>query len=299
MSRTLTRNQCIASAVGSSVLSSIATLFKVQGLVSVPPVLSAAGGVLIAGILSIAYLFARGQVPKLSSLRAIIFPLLMLILCRPIISNLLFTIGLSMSSGIKAIFLTKMEPYLVLFWVWILDGKKPAPWHLALLFIHVIGALLLSLGDLTTGHEFQWGDLFILVAVVTAALSYRYAPQVTKVLSPIQASTLTETIGGLLILPFALIICPLEFGHAQQIGWGYILVHSLLFYTIALPLLYASMQGIESWLASTLRAVGPIVALPIAWMFFGERLVPIQILGAALVIITSAAISRAERRSKS
>lgn len=292
------RAQCIACAILSSVFSSVATLFKVQGVNTVPPLLAATVGILFAGLLSWIFLIIRRQIPKLSTVKSVAFPFIMLILCRPIIANLLFTIGLSMSSGIKAIFLTKMEPYLVIFWVWILDGKRPAPAHLLLLVIHVIGAILLSVGDLSIGKNLELGDPILFFAVVSAGLSYRYAPLVTKALTPIQTATLSETIGGLLTLPLALAFCPLSFGPEQQIGWCYVFVHSIMFYAIAVPLLYSSMHGIESWLASTLRAIGPIVAVPIAWIFFGERLVPIQMLGAAIVLLTSAAISKAEKRGR-
>ena len=292
------RNQCISCAVLSSVFSSIATLFKVQGVNTIPPVLAATIGILFAGLISTIFLLFKKQLPKWVSIKLVLFPLLMLILCRPIVSNLLFTIGLSMSSGIKAIFLTKMEPYLVLFWIWLLDGKRPSPSHLALLAVHLVGALLLSVGDLSVGGKIEWGDPILVIAVVSAGLSYRYAPQVTKALTPMQTATLSETVGGLATLPLALAICPINLGPVEQVGWIYVFVHSILFYVIAVPLLYTSMQGIESWLASTLRAVGPIVAVPIAWMFFGERLVPLQMLGAVIVLTTSAMISKAEKRSK-
>jgi drug/metabolite transporter (DMT)-like permease len=59
-----------------------------------------------------------------------------------------------------------------------------------------------------------------------------------------------------------------------------------------MSLLYASLNGIEGWLSSALRATGPVIATPIAFLFFGETLTPIQIFGALVVIITSVLISR-------
>jgi drug/metabolite transporter (DMT)-like permease len=195
-----------------------------------------------------------------------------------------------------------MEPYLVIFWVWILDGKRPSRKHLMLLVVHIFGAILLSAGgdiekSLIAPVNGQLGDLLIAIAVVTAALSYRYAPQVTKTLTPMQTSTVAETIGGLITLPVALWLCPIEFGPAQQVGWFYIGVHSVLFYVLAITFLYASLSGIESWLSSALRAVGPLVAVPIAWIFFDERLTSLQMVGAGIVLLTSALISRKEKNS--
>lgn len=217
------RKKCIAFAIISSSLSSIATLFKVQGLSYVPPLLAAVIGILFAGGIAWIYLILVGKIPKKSEIALVFNPLCKLVLCRPVFSNILFTFGLANTSAIKAIFLTKMEPYLVIFWCWALDGKRPAGSHLLLLMIHVIGALLLSVGGSSLPKEILWGDCIVFLAVVTAALSYRYVPQITKVLSPVQTSTLGESIGGVVTLPLALMLCPVELGPQQLIGWGYIL----------------------------------------------------------------------------
>jgi drug/metabolite transporter (DMT)-like permease len=107
-----------------------------------------------------------------------------------------------------------------------------------------------------------------------------------------------ETLGGLVSLPFALLFCPLQFGPEQQIGWLYVGAHSVLFYMVAIVLLYASLGGIEGWLSSALRATGPLVAAPVAFLFFGESLTGLQLVGAGIVLVTSALISKDKRRGK-
>jgi drug/metabolite transporter (DMT)-like permease len=159
--------------------------------------------------------------------------------------------------------------------------------------VHVIGAILLSVGHRRLDGGISWfGDLIIVTAVVTAALSYRYAPQVTKVLHPLQTACLRELLGGICTPPIALLILPLVFGPEPLTGWLFIGTHAILFYILAMLLLYASLNGIEGWLSSALRATGPVIATPIALLFFGESLTPIQIFGALIVVVTSALISR-------
>lgn len=287
------RSRFIAFAVISSVLSSVATLFKVQGVKHVPPLLAAAGGVLFAGILALIVLAASGKLPTLSAIKQVRAPLLRLVFCRAVFSNMIFTVGLTYTTGVEAVFLTKMEPYLVIFWSWILDKRRPSGNHLALLVVHVLGAVLLSVGNAGLQGGVSWfGDLIVVSAVVTAALSYRYAPQVTKVLTPTQTACIGELIGGLLTLPIALCISPIAFGPEQLLGWMYIGVHAILFYILAMSLLYASLSGIEGWLSSALRATGPVIATPVALLFFGESLTLTQIFGAVVVLLTSALISR-------
>ncbi len=295
----LSRARCIVFAVLSSVLSSVGTLFKVEGVKIVPPLLAAATGVLFAGTIMWIYLIVTRQLPRWRDLMQVRGPLLMLTLCRPIFANMLYTIGISMSTGVEAVFLTKMEPYLVIFWVWLLDHKRPSSGHLAMLVVHIIGAIMLSTGGGSHEGAISWhGDLIIVGGVITAALSYRYSPKVTVKLTAVQAATISETIGGLFTLPIALFLCPLVFDEAHRVGWMYVGVHAIMFYIFAVALLYSSLKGIEGWLSSALRATGPVVATPIALIFFGDSLEPIQAIGALIVIVTSALISRGERKAK-
>lgn len=289
----LPRSRFVAYAIISSVLSSVGTLFKVQGVKNVPPLLAAAGGVLFAGGLALVLLALTRNLPTWTALKQVRVPLLKVAFCRAVFSNMIFTIGLAYTTGVEAVFLTKMEPYLVIFWSWILDKRRPSGNHLALLVIHVLGAVLLSVGNGRLHGGVSWfGDLIVVSAVVTAALSYRYAPQVTKVLHPTQTACIGELIGGAVTLPLALLLSPITFGPEQQIGWFYIGVHAVLFYILAMSFLYASLNGIEGWLSSALRATGPVVATPIAFLFFGESLTLLQIFGAVVVVVTSALISR-------
>lgn len=295
----LPRSRYILFAILSSILSSVATLFKVQGVHYLHPVLAASVGVLFAGLITLVYLILRKQLPTRADLKRVYKPLLKLAFCRSVISNLIFTIGLTMSSGVEAVFLTKMEPYLVIFWVWLLDGKRPSGNHLMLLVVHITGAVMLAIGDKGLNGEVSWyGDLVIVSGVVTAALSYRFAPQVTKVLTPLQTASFAEIIGGVVTLPFALLFCPIAFEPEQQLGWYYVGIHAVLFYIFAISLLYASLDGIEGWLSSALRATGPLVAAPIALIFFGETLGGVQIVGAAVVLLTSALISKRDKPAK-
>lgn len=290
---TAPRSRFIAYAIISSVLSSVGTLFKVQGVQHLPPLLAAAGGVFFAGLLAFILLALTRNLPTWTSIMAVRVPLLKVAFCRAVFSNIIFTAGLAYTTGVEAVFLTKMEPYLVIFWSWVLDKHRPSANHLALLAVHVAGAVLLSVGSGGLGQGISWfGDLLVVSAVVTAALSYRYAPQVTKVLHPTQVACLGELIGGVITLPLALLVCPVILGPEQQVGWVYIGIHAILFYILAMSFLYASLHGLDGWLSSALRATGPVIATPVAFLFFGESLTPVQICGAILVVVTSALISR-------
>jgi drug/metabolite transporter (DMT)-like permease len=295
----ITRSRCILFAVLSSVISSSATILKVQGVQYVNPLVAASVGVLFAGTLTLVFLAVTRSLPSWQSIMEVRRPLLMLTLCRPVLSNVIFSVGIAYTSSIEAMFLTKMEPYLVIFWVWLLDRVRPSGSHLLLLLVHIAGAVLLSAGNKGLHGGVSWfGDLIIVSAVVMAALSYRYAPLVTKSLKPLQTAAVVETFGGIFTLPLILLELPMDFSHQEMVGWMYIGAHAIAFYIFAISLLYASLQGIEGWLSSALRATGPLVAAPIALIFFGETLTPLQGIGALTVLVTSALISKRDGKKE-
>jgi drug/metabolite transporter (DMT)-like permease len=289
------KQQAVFFVALSAACSSVATVFKVAAVSVIHPLHAAVMGVLFAALVLFIVVRVKGEKISLTALVPIWKPLLALVILRPILGNILFTFGMAYSTGIKAMMLTKMEPYVVLLWVWLLDGKSPKSSDVTLLLLHIFGAVLLSVGaDLHFGSA-QIGDVLIGCAVLFAALSYRYVPQVTSKLGAIQTNAWVELFGGLLIAPFIFLFLPLTIAPHQYQGWYYMAAHVLLFNVIALSLWYASLKNLEHWLSSALRALGPIVAAPFAWFFFDERIDAIQAVGGALVLATSVLLVRANR----
>ena len=55
---------------------------------------------------------------------------------------------------------------------------------------------------------------------------------------------------------------------------------------------YASLKTVQGWMVSALRALGPLLAAPVAFFLFGETLEPMQLVGAAIVLLTSLLMAR-------
>ncbi len=289
------KSQAILFVALSSACSSIATVFKVAAVRDIDPFHAALWGVLFASVVLFCIVRIRGEALSFARLRTVWKPLLGLVITRPVIGNILFTLGMAHSTGIKAMMLTKMEPYVVLLWVWLIDRKNPKSSDLGLLALHVCGAILLSVGTQFELGAAQWGDILIGGAVLSAALSYRFVPKVTAELGSLQTNAWVELLGGLVILPFVLYFVPFTLDESQYQGWLFMVIHVLLFNVVALSLWYASLKNLEHWLSSALRALGPLVAAPFAWYFFNERVDIVQGLGAVLVLGTSVLLVRAKR----
>jgi drug/metabolite transporter (DMT)-like permease len=275
----------------SPILSSVATIFKSGAVKLLTPFMVASIGGLLGGIIILAYLFFSGNMPKWGKLKENARDLASLTILRPLLGVTIFAFGLSMTTGIKAIFFTKVEPYFVLFWFWSLERGKVRKFHILLLAVHIIGAVLLSTGGLLTFGAAQMGDLLVIIAMGFLSLSYFFGKRLTLSIGAKSANGISMLIAGVLLLPLAVFLSPAG-AWSFSIGWEYLLAYIILFNVIGLTMWFASLKTVKTWIVSALRAVGPLVGAPFAFLLLGETLTLIQIIGAAIVLVTSALIAK-------
>lgn len=283
----------ILFAIISPLLSSISTIFKSAAVKTLGPFAVLSFGSLLGAFLLISYSLLRKQKFSLSHLKDNFKDFSLLILTRPILGELLFTFGLGLTFGVKAIFFTKIEPYFVLFWHWVLRKEKIEQIQLVLLAIHIGGAVLLSTGgDFTGVKSAQIGDFLIIAAMGLFSLSYFPAKKVAVKIGAAQTNSLMLLVAGFFFLPFVFLFSkPQTFDFFTK-GWVYLILYTIIFTTVGLTLWFASLKSVKGWIVSALRSLGPIVSLPFAYFLFGEKLTSIQILGGIIILLTSFLIVR-------
>ena len=289
----------IWAALLSSIFSSVSVLFQVRSIQLLNAYIVSSLALILGAIFFFVFFKACRQFPSIQVIKGNIRPLLALVLLRCLIGNFLFVYSLSLTTGIKAMFFTKAEPYFVLFWGWVLKKGKVEGKHLILLLLHVLGAIFLSTGGDFSFDRTQIGDLLILVAMCCSSLSYFYGIQASQALGARVTNAVTQFCGGLILLPVAIFFSTPKDWDLSSVGWQYLLIHVLLFNVIALTLWFQSIKSVEAWIVSALRAVGPIVAAPLAWYFLNESLNTIQIISAIVILLTSALIAREHMVAKS
>lgn len=280
-------------AILSPFFSSIATVFQSGATKLLTPLIVASIGGLLGGIALLSLVLLSKEKFNIKKIRKNLKDLTFMTFFRPVLGVTIFAYGLSMTGAIKAIFFTKMEPYFVLGLFWLLGREKIKIKHLILLTIHIIGAIVLSTGaNFAAFGRAQFGDLLIISAMGLFALSYFYGTRLSRNLGAKISNSITLGIGGLILLPFALIFSPLNFFVSQPLGWTYLISYVILFNLIGLTLWFASLKTVKGWMVSALRSIGPLVGAPFAYFLFGETLSFIQIVGGVVVLITSALIAR-------
>jgi drug/metabolite transporter (DMT)-like permease len=217
-------------------------------------------------------------------------------LLRAVLGALLFVWGVSYTEASKALLFTKMEPYFVLFWGWLLRNERVQRQELLLLVVHIFGAIILSTGGkISALGTAQVGDLLILGSLCVSGYSYPDAKRLGASVGGALSSASTSLLGGVVILVLALLLNPAEPWQSPAQAWLYLSLHALFFFVLSLPLWYIALQQVQGWMVSALRAVGPLAGLPAAYLLLGEVLTAVQVIGALLVLATSAAIGRKHR----
>ncbi|RZT17596.1 DME family drug/metabolite transporter [Kribbella sp. VKM Ac-2569] len=147
------------------------------------------------------------------------------------------------------------------------------------LFAAVVGLVLLSA---TSGTA----NLTGLAAAVASAAGYSLTTLLNRnTPDPLTTALLGFTAGALFLAPFAAL-------PTTPIGWLLIAYFGLVPTAFAYTLFYVGLRTLKASTASVLALLEPVVAAAIGILAFHERLTPLALLGAVVLLLAVAAQSR-------
>jgi DME family drug/metabolite transporter len=127
---------------------------------------------------------------------------------------------------------------------------------------------------------------YTVLTLCSRALAGRY--------HPLQPITIGFLAGALLLLPFALatgFVISYPAG-----GWALLLYLGLVPTALAYVLFLSGIRQITATVASIVTLVEPLTSTMLAWLLFGERLGPLGVFGAALLLGAIGLLYRGESR---
>ncbi len=238
----------ILAIIIASALSSIGWIFEGEAINRLSPLPVVCTSLWLGGLslLGLGYLSKRASPfsnPAAYSSRFIAFSII-----RSAIVSLLFGYCLTLTSSTKTMFLTKIEPYMVLLIQIIWLGHRTTMGHLALLAIHMFGAVMLSTGGSFALSVDTLGDLLIFICVTANAALYFPARRYSQELGPMYASGLSQLYGGAVLLPFMLAYSMSAFNPTPEhmTGWYYALLTVVVFYIVSTGLWFFSMKDVPA-----------------------------------------------------
>ncbi len=193
---------------------------------------------------------------------------------------LLFVAAYRLPGGLAAV-VGAIQPLMMMFLIWLVDGRKPA--HLALVasIIGVIGMAVLLLSP-----NSSWNLIGILAATTGAMLMTCgiFLARRWRTEMPLLAFTGWQLlIAGIMLAPLAWLIDPplVTLTTKNLVGYGYL---SLLGTTLAYVLWFNGIAKLSPVAVSSLGLLSPISAVIIGWVMLGETITGIALLGLIAVL---------------
>lgn len=276
-----------------------ATVLNKALLTSVPPitllVLQLAPSALLLWTIVVA---AARPHPPLSLLP----PLILLGILNPGISYTLSLIGLTHVTASVATMLWAAEPLMILGLAALFLGEA-VTWRLLLTMLAgATGvALIANIGGAFGGmSDDPAGTLLLLGAVLCCAVYTVFSRKLSEQVDAITAVAVQQSAG--LVWAVALLSAGRQFGSAADFRtlspglFGAAAISGLLYYAAAYCLYIAALREVPAAVAGSYFNVIPIFGIGLAYLFLGERLTPVQWLGAATILISGYMLVRLTNR---
>lgn len=236
--------------------------------------------------------FAAGRRPNLS----IVVRLMPLGVLLPGLAYGLSIIGLTMTSATIEALLFSIETLFIIALAWPLLGEKPSRVTIIAGLAGSLGVALVSVGGnaLQATHAGISGPVLILTGVFAAALySVRLRREAVSIdalslIASCQTGGLISVLLGWLLWPQHDRLANLTFHTMPLIALSGILMHAMAFILFAFQL-----QRMRAGTASLVLLTTPVMTGALAYLWLGERLNPVQILGGVVVLTSVLTVARA------
>ena len=231
---------------------------------------------------------------KLPPLRKVIQPGLTGLL-EPGLAYTFGLLGLSLTTASMAALIWAAEPILILGLAWFILGERLSRPLLALALVAISGVFLV-IGVDTGAAGSLTGNLLTLTGVFCCALYVTLSRRLVTGMNPLLLVTLQQTVA----LVWALLIWPVELFNSgitplavlTSNVWLWAVISGIVYYALAFWFYIIGLKDTSASVAGLFFNLIPIFAVGGAYLFLGERLAPVQWLGAALILAAVVAIAR-------
>lgn len=170
----------------------------------------------------------------------------------------------------------------------VLNGRRLRPVQLPLLAAVVGGLYLLCCNG--SAFSFGPGEAWALITAVSVAGGLVFGGRAMRQLSAVSVSAVQSGVTVLLNLVLALLLDDAAaLSRVQPVAWGVVAYLALGCTCIAYTLQNLALRGISPSAVSLLQCTQPILTALISFWLLGERLTPMGIAGAALILLCIAA----------
>ena len=239
----------------------------------------------LATAVMVVILVLRGESFRLA--RRDLLPIVFLGLSGHTLYQLVFIFGLAATIPANSALLMATSPIFVAIYGRVLGIERTNRLIWAGIVLSFAGILMVigGGGEVSLGGGTLRGDLLILAAAMLwAAYTTASKPLLTRY-SPIKVTALSMVAGT---IPFVVISVPAllrqDWGASTISGWGALLYSAVFAVVVGYVIWYTSVQRVGNARTAVYSNLLPVVAGVIGWLLLGDRLTPLQLVGAAVVL---------------
>jgi drug/metabolite transporter (DMT)-like permease len=204
--------------------------------------------------------------------------------------------GLALTTAANASIIGATEPALVILVAWLLLRARPDPGLLVALLVAMVGVALVIGSDLHgLGHGDPCGDALVLLGTLFAAIYVVASSRLVTHIAPLPLAALQQSVGlgaALTLLASALTLGVEQLPSAVTPGLGLLAVASgVVQYALSFWFYLFGVKVLPVGVAGLFLTLIPVFGVGGATIFLGERVTPLQALGAVLILATLAVIA--------
>jgi len=206
------------------------------------------------------------------------------------LNSLLFIIGLDYTAASVASLLATASPlFVVLFNAFSgMESLNRFSWlGVGLSFVGIF---------ITTGENAHWqfdwnqqgfkGSFFLIGTTITWAFYTAFGKPLLRRYSPLQTITYTTCIGFILLIPFVLpALLRQNWNRPRPMSWVGVFYAGVFAAALAHVIWYYGVKNIGSTRTIVYNNLSPVIGIVTAWIYLGERLTPLEMLGAGMIVI--------------
>ncbi|MGP1397599.1 MAG: DMT family transporter [Inquilinaceae bacterium] len=212
-------------------------------------------------------------------------------------------VGLALTTASNAALIGAAEPLLILLLAWMLLNERIGPMMLGLAAMATLGIVLVIVPDANafSGQGSLAGDALVLAGTLFAALYVIATRRLVGKMDPLPLSALQQSVGllwtlGVLTAALVLGISALGLDGVPLPVLLLAAASGVIQYALAFWLYLFALQSLPANVAGFCLTLIPVFGIAAAFAFLGEALNGPQWLGAVLIIVSVAVVSRLPKK---
>lgn len=195
----------------------------------------------------------------------------------------LWHLSLRYTTVANATLLSNFAPIFIALWLWFVFRVRFAPLFIVGMVLALVGAAMLVGPNAAGGKDKLLGDALGLGSAVFYAAYQLAIKDARDTYSTARLMAWSTTVTGAALLPFAL-MAPGSFFPANAMAWLPLLGLALVAQIGGQTVIAYAFAHLPASLSSISLLIQPLTAAVAAWLIFQEAILPLQMLGGALLL---------------